>query len=210
MSRGPWNRRKPREYYTASKWNRVQWACGIPQRFWGIKQDSVVPSSFQYENKDGSIQRIASSTQQEYLNARIEHPELLTENRLICITSYPSDEHGLAAACLLASKLVEKQWAANKAPKVRIDDIQDYEQARKLQVPFFSVEPDMLLIHNLNDNTSRERLSLVRDILLSFEGTYRGVVAAADNPLKFARETLRIEPHESYHFEGRPRKIIVK
>jgi hypothetical protein len=208
MSRGPWERHKPAEYYSASEWDKLQWACGIPSRFWKLKPNYVIPATFQYESKKNGIERVTAAVQQEYLTERLAHPELLSNNRLVCITSYPSDEHGMAAACLMARSLIEKQWQAETTVKVRVDDIQDFEQAAKLDVPFFSVEPDMLLIHNINENTPRQRLALVRDLLLKYEGTYRGVVAACENPLKFAREVLHIEPQEFYHFEGRPKKVI--
>ena len=208
--RGPWNRRKPKEYHTASEWDKVQWACGIPQRFWELKSNHISPAAFQYKNKDKSIQRISASLQQDYLEARLSHPELLLENRIVCITSHPTDEHGLAAASLLASSLIGHRWEKREIIKVRVDDIQDYEQALKLDLNFFPVEPDMLFIHNLSENSSRERLSLARDLLLKMEGTYRGVVASCENPLKFSREVLKIEPHESYHFENRPQKVMTR
>ncbi len=134
----------------------------------------------------------------------------MTENRLVCITSYPTDEHGLAAACLLASALIGKRWENNEVIKVRVDDIQDYEKALKLDLNFFSVQPDILFIHNLNENSSKERLSLARDLMLSMEGTYRGIVASCENPLKFARDILRIDPHESYHFGENLTKVIAR
>jgi hypothetical protein len=207
MSRGPWERRKTKQYHQGSDWDKVQWACGIPSRFWNIKPAFINPSAFQYEAKEGR-ERTPANLQIEYLNERQTNPELLTANRLAVFTSHPSDEHGLAAACLLARGLAAKQWEGHEQIKVRVDDIQDYEHAMRLRVPFYSGEPDMLLLYNLNENTPRDRLSLVRDILLNHEGSYRGVVAACENPLKFAREFLHIEPQEFYHFEGRPQKVI--
>lgn len=209
MSRGPWERIKTDEYHKATDWDKVQWACGIPYRFWNIKPACINPSAFQYEGKK-EIERTPANIQVDYLKERQKHPELLKNNRLVCFTSHPSDEHALAAACLLARGLIAEQWEGHQSVKVRVDDIQDYEHAMRLQVPFYSVEPEMLLIHNLNENTPRARLSLVRDILLKHEGAYRGVVAACENPLKFARDILKIEPQEFYHFEGRPSKVITR
>ncbi len=209
MSRGPWERRKTEEYHKGSDWDKVQWACGIPSRFWNIKPAFINPSAFQYEAKEGR-ERTPANIQIEYLTERQTNPELLKAERLVVFSSSPSDEHALAAACLLGRGLAAQQWEAHEQIKVRIDDIQDYEQAKRLSLPFYSGDPDMLLLHNLNENTPRDRLSLVRDVLLRYNGSYRGVVCACENPLKFAREFLHIEPQEFYHFEGRPQKVITR
>jgi hypothetical protein len=91
---------------------------------------------------------------------------------------------------------------------VRVDDIQDYEQCRRINKSFYSGEPDIAVLYNVDPNSSRERLSLIKDLLVHLEGSYRIVVAAADNPFQFARELLHMEPGEVYHFEGKPRKIV--
>jgi hypothetical protein len=73
---------------------------------------------------------------------------------------------------------------------------------------FYPAKPDVVILYNLNDNSSRERLSLASDLLKTdFEGVYRAVVATSDSPLKFAKEKLFLEPQEVYHFEGKPRKV---
>jgi len=87
-------------------------------------------------------------------------------------------------------------------------DIQDYEASLADDIEFFSTTPEMLLIHNLNEDSSKERIRAARDLLRSQEEIYRVAIVASDNPLKFAREFLRLEPQEVYQFEGKPRKVI--
>jgi hypothetical protein len=114
----------------------------------------------------------------------------------------------MAAACLLASAYITKGWLAHQAIRVRVDDIQDYEKCLSIGKSFYSTEPDVVILYNFNDNSSKERLALASDLLKNkFEGVYRAVVAASDSPLKFAKEKLFLEPQEVYHFEGKPRKV---
>jgi len=202
----PWNRQKPREYYEASDFEKVQWSCGIPSRFWNVKLSSIHPSAAKYV-LDGQHSPVKASDQLRYLTERVENPELLNSNRFACFTSYPTDEHAMAAACVMASAYIEEAYMATQPVKVRIDDIQDYEQCIGLKKEFYSVAPDVLIIYNLNDNTSRSRLQLVADILKKYEGVYRAVVASHNSPLEFSRDVLKMEPQEVYHFEGRPRKV---
>jgi hypothetical protein len=152
---------------------------------------------------------VSAALQTKYLTARIEQPELMVANRLVVMTSSPTDEHALAAACLLATAAIRRAKEETSIARVRVDDIQDYEKSIALKREFYAIEPDLLVLYNLNPNSSRERLSLARDLLGSNEGMYRIVVAAADNPLEFAQRSIYMEPHEVYHFEGRPKKKIV-
>ena len=207
MSRNPWNRQKPPEYYAASDFERMQWACGIPSRFWNTLLSSIHPVIAKYNFK-GKVEQAKASDQLLYLTERINNPELLDTNRLACFTSFPTDEHALAAACLLATSYIAQAWNEERAVRVRVDDIQDYEKCRALGKDFYSTDPDIVILYNLNDNSSRERLSLVSDLLKNdFEGIYRAVVGASESPLKFAKEKLFLEPQEVYHFEGKPRKV---
>ncbi len=207
MSREPWQRQKPPEYYTASPFERMQWACGIPSRFWNTKSDSIHPVIAKYNFNDKPL-HIGAREQLQYLTERRDNPDLLDCNRLACFTAIPTDEHALAAACLLATAYIAQKWNANQAIRVRVDDIQDYEKCRSIDKGFYSTDPDVVILYNFNDNSSRERLTLASDLLKNkFEGVYRAVVAASDSPLKFAKEKLFLEPQEVYHFEGNPRKV---
>lgn len=214
--REPWERRKTYEYHKAEDFEKLQWVCGIPARFWNVSLSALHPVACRYENMISGSKRksapevdlISAEVQQDYLQARLDDPELMLVNRVACITSYPSDEHGLAAACFLANAYLKMIWREDRIPKVRVDDIQDYEQCRRLNKSFYSSEPDIVVLYNIDPNSSRERLSLIKDLLVHLEGSYRIVVAAADNPFQFARESLHMEPGEVYHFEGKPRKIV--
>jgi hypothetical protein len=215
----PWERQRPPEYYSASDFEKLQWVAGIPARFWNTAVSSIRPAAFQWATKQpgrtrgGSskdeVTRVTTATQQSYLTARLEQPELLDENRLVVMTSWPTDEHALAAASLLATALIRRSVEQVTVARVRLDDIQEYEKCLSLKRDFYPTPPKFLAIHNLTPNTSRERLSLLRDLLNSNEGSYRVVVVAADNPFKFARESLYMEPDEVYHFEGRPKKKMI-
>ena len=205
----PWERRKPPEYYTASDFEKLQWVAGIPARFWNTALTSIRPKSLNLEPTPDEIMKVSAALQTKYLTARIEQPELMEANRLVVMTSSPTDEHALAAACLLATAALRKTVEENRVPKVRVDDIQEYEKSLALKRDFYTLQPDLLILHNLNPNSCRERLSLVRDLLNSNEGVYRIVVATAENPMEFAQRSLYAEPHEVYHFEGRPKKKLV-
>jgi hypothetical protein len=206
---GPWERRKPPEYYSASDFEKLQWACGIPCRFWNTGVASIRPSTFKYTGHDGnSMESIAASVQKKYFAGRLEQPDLLEMNRIVCITSKPSDDYALSAACLLATAAIKHAWAADDLPRIRVDDIQDYEKSIARKKEFYSASPNMLVLYNFNPNSSKERLALAKDLLNSFEGAYRVIVAAAENPFDFARNHLYMEPHEAYHFEGKPRKVL--
>jgi hypothetical protein len=133
----------------------------------------------------------------------------LDASRLVVMTSSPTDEHALAAVSLLATSLIRRAAESITIPRARVDDIQEYEKCVELKRDFYPTPPSFLAIYNLTPNTSRERLSLVRDLLNKNEGIYRVVVAAAKNPFQFARECLYMEPQEVYHFEGRPKKKMV-
>jgi hypothetical protein len=208
MSREPWNRQKPPEYHTASEYEKVQWACGIPSRFWNTKLSSIHTSTAKYSFKDETPVHIGAREQMQYLTERIDNPEILDANRLACFTSIPTDEHALAAACLMASSYISQDYMALRPVHVRVDDIQDYEKCKSTGKEFYPTKPDVVILYNLNDNSSRERLSLASDLLKTdFEGVYRAVVATSDSPLKFAKEKLFLEPQEVYHFEGKPRKV---
>jgi len=208
MSRNqPWRRRnKPLEYHQASEFEKLLWACGIPSRYWNVALSSLRPVAITYES-NGGIERISASTQAEYLKERVSNPELLQGNRFVCVSSCPSDEHAMAAASLLARAAIQDKFPG-EVVKVRMIDIQDYEASRSDDIEFFSSSPEMLLIHNLNEDSSKERISLARDLLRSMEEIYRVAVVASDSPLKFAREFLRLEPQEVYQFEGKPRKVM--
>ena len=206
MSREPWNRQKPPEYYSASGFEKMQWACGIPSRFWNTKLSSIHPVIAKYEFK-GKPEHVKASDQIRYLTERINNPELLDTNRLACFTSFPTDEHALAAACLLATAYITQAWNADQAVRVRVDDIQEYEKCRAIEKEFYATDPNVVILYNLNDNSSRKRLSLASDLLKDFEGIYRAVVGTSESPLKFAKEKLFLEPQEVYHFEGKPRKV---
>ncbi len=208
MSREPWKRQKPPEYYTASDFEKMQWACGIPSRFWNTNRTSIHPSVAKYQFKDDTPIHIGAREQLKYLTERYDSPELLDVNRLACFSSIPTDEHAMAAACLLATKYIEQGWDAHRAIRVRVDDIQDYEKSKALGKEFYSSDPDVVVLYNLNDNSSRSRLQLAADLLKNdFEGIYRAVVVTSDSPLKFAKEKMFLEPQEVYHFEGKPRKV---
>jgi len=209
MSRNqPWRRRnKPLEYHQASDYEKLLWACGIPSRYWNVALSSLRPVGFTYESSNG-IEHISASTQTEYLKERISNPELLQSNRFVCVASCPSDEHAMAAASLLACAAIKDGHENGDVVKVRMLDIQDYEASLADDIEFFSTTPEMLLIHNLNEDSSKERIGAARDLLRSQEEIYRIAVVASDNPLKFAREFLRLEPQEVYQFEGKPRKVI--
>lgn len=205
----PWERQRPPEYYTASDFEKLQWVAGIPARFWNTAVSSVRPKSFKFEDSSDEMVQVSAALQKQYLTARLEQPDLLESNRLVVMTSSPTDEHALAAASLLATALIRRSVEQMTIARVRLDDIQEYEKCLSLKRDFYPTPPKFLAIHNLTPNTSRERLSLVRDLLSSNEGSYRVVVAAADNPFKFARELLFMEPDEVYHFEGRPKKKMI-
>ncbi len=106
MTRGPWDRIKPPEYHTASDFDKMKWACGIPSRFWSVKLNQIRPAAATYELGD-HIERISAAVQTKYLKERVTNPTLLDSNRLVCFASSPTDEHALAAACLLASAYIE-------------------------------------------------------------------------------------------------------
>jgi hypothetical protein len=208
MSREPWKRQKPPEYWAASHFEKMQWACGIPSRFWNTKQTSIHPSVAKYQFKDDPPIHIGAREQHKYLTERYDNPELLDVNRLACFSSIPTDEHALAAACLLATQYIAQGWNAHRAIRVRVDDIADYEKSKTLGREFYSSDPDVVVLYNLNANSSRERLQLAGDLLKNdFEGIYRAVVVTGDSPLKFAKEKMFLEPQEVYHFEGKPRKV---
>lgn len=204
MDRQPWNRIKPPEYHASSTsdFERMQWACGIPPRHWSVQLDSLSFAKAEYEGKK-EVDLISSKIQEDYFKERMADPELLCMNRFVCITSHPSDEQALAAACLLATAYIEDAWNSGGAIKCRVDDIQDYEQCVRLDKEFYSVSPEVVMIYNLNENSGHDRLRLAADLLKKFEGTYRVAVAACDSPLRFARDFLRMEPQEVYHFEGK-------
>ena len=207
MSREPWKRQKPPEYYSASHFEKMQWACGIPSRFWNTKLSSIHTTIAKYDFK-GEPTQIGAREQMQYLTERENNPELLDCNRLACFTSCPTDEHALAAACLLATSYISQEWKAHRAIRVRVDDIQDYEKCLSVEKDFYSTDPDVVILYNFNDNSSKERLTLASDLLKNkFEGVYRAVVAASDSPLTFAKDKLFLEPQEVYHFEGKPRKV---
>ena len=205
----PWKRQKPPEYYSASDFEKQQWVAGIPSRFWNTAVSSVRPKSFKYKSSSTGMESVPAATQQSYLDARLERTDLLEANRLVVMTSSPTDEHALAAASLFATSLLRKAAEELAVPRARVDDIQEYEKCLMLGRDFYPTAPKFLAIYNLTPNTSRERLSLVRDLINNNEGIYRVVVAAAENPFQFARESLYLEPQEVYHFEGRPRKRMV-
>ncbi len=205
----PWKRQRPPEYYSASDFEKLQWVAGIPERFWNTAVSSVRPKSFKFEDNSNEMVQVSAALQKQYLTARLEQPDLLESNRLVVMTSSPTDEHALAAASLLATALIRRSVEQITIARVRLDDIQEYEKCLSLKRDFYPTSPKFLAIHNLTPNTSRERLSLLRDLLSSNEGSYRVVVAAADNPFKFARESLFMEPDEVYHFAGRPKKKMV-
>lgn len=205
--RAPWERRKPPEYYSASDFEKQQWVAGVPARFWNTSASSLRPKTFKFSDGE-EMTNVPASTQQKYLTARLSDPELMKSNRLVVMTSNPTDEHALAAASLLASAAVKQSMYDSTIARVRVDDIQDYEKCLSLGREFYNIEPELLVLYNLNPNSSRERLSLVRDLLTSNDGVYRIVVAAAENPFEFSRRSLYMEPQEAYHFEGRPKKQI--
>ena len=206
MGRGVWERRKPPEYYQASDFEKLQWACGVPQRFWSTRVNSIHPATITYERK-GNIERFTASLQKKHLDAHLDAPDVLP-NHFAVFSSCPSDEHALSAACVLATARIEHAWQNEYPAKVRIDNVQEYEKAREFKMEFYSTSPDLVMLYNLNDNTSHSRLQLVRDLMESEEGIYRAVVVCSENPLQFAREKLYKEPQEIYHFEGRPRRVI--
>jgi hypothetical protein len=183
------------------------WACGIPNRFWNIRKESIQPAAFKY-GSGKSAENLSVAIQSKYLKARFADPELMRANRFVCITSCPSDDYALAAASCLAAAAISKGWKEGTVSRVRVDDIQDYEKSLALKRDFYSATPDLLVLYNLSPVSSPSRLSLARDLVNSFEGAYRIVVAAAENPFKFARESLYMEPHEVYHFEGKPQKVL--
>ncbi len=210
----PWERQRPPEYYSASDFEKLQWVAGIPERFWNTAVSSVRPKTFKYEQgksytADDAIEQVTAATQQSYLTARLEQPSLLDSNRLVVMTSSPTDEHALAAVCLMATALIRRAAETVSVPRARVDDIQEYEKCVALNRDFYPTAPTFLAIHNLTPNTSKERLSLVRDLMRRYDGIYRVVVAAAENPFDFARKSLYMEPQEVYHFEGRPKKKMV-
>ena len=206
--RAPWERRKSSEYHKASDFEKQQWVAGIPARFWNISASSIRPKSFKYEGKgEEDMTSVTASTQQKYLTARIEQPELLSANRLVVMTSSPTDEHALSAAALMATAVIRNTWPT-RISRVRVDDIQDYERCLSMDRPFYNIDPELLILYNFNPNSSKARLSLARDLLNGNEGVYRVIVAAADNPFQFARECLYMEPQEVYHFEGKPKKTM--
>jgi hypothetical protein len=205
----PWERRKPPEYHKASDFEKLQWVAGIPARFWNTALSSIRPKGLKVDNGDDGMVNVSAALQTKYLTARIEQPELMVANRLVVMTSSPTDEHALAAACLLATAAIRRADEETSIARVRVDDIQDYEKSIALERDFYTIQPDLLVLYNLNPNSSRERLSLARDLLGSNEGVYRIVVATADNPMEFAQQSLYLEPHEVYRFEGRPKKKLV-
>ena len=209
-----WKRYKPAEYYSASDFEKFQWACGIPSKFWNASKSSIHFASAKFEHK-GAINQIPKQTQRKYYEERFNNPEMLLENRFSCFTSFPTDDHAMAAACVLANKLASYIWTSDdlsdaKGILIRVIDIQEYEKCMKYDKEFYSTAPDMLILYNLNDNTSRERLSMVVDLLRQFEGKYRAVIAASESPLEFARKRLYYEPQEVYHFEGDARRVMTR
>lgn len=206
----PWERQRPPEYHSASDFEKQQWVAGIPARFWNTPVSSIRPKSFKFEGAGAvEMMQVSAALQKKYLTARLEQPELLEANRLVVMTSSPTDDHALAAASLLATALIRRAMEQVKIARVRLDDIQEYEKCLSLKREFYPTPPKFLAIYNLTPNSSRERLSLARDLMSSNEGIYRVVVAASESPFKFARESLYMEPDEVYHFEGRPKKKMV-
>lgn len=209
MSRSqPWRRRtRPLEYFQASDFEKLLWACGIPSRYWNVAPSSVRPTAITYQSSDG-IKRVSASVQADYIKDRVGNPDLLLNNRFACLASHPSDEHAMAAACLLARAAIQDAWENDEVVKVRVIDIQDFEGSLAAEESFFTVTPSLLFIHNLNEDSPKERISLARDLVLSMEGIYRAVVVASDSSLKFARDFMRMEPQEVYQFEGKPHRVM--
>lgn len=211
MGLAPWERITPPEYYGASDFEKYQWVFGVPPRYWNVKPASVKPATFQYVDKKKRFVSISDTTQLEYLKERMAHPDLLERNKLAIFTSTPTDDHAMAAACAVINAYLQASWnTGNKLVRVRVDDIQDYEKAEKLGKDFFPSTPSIFVLSNLNDNSSRERLSLTRDLVQKYEGAFRIVVAACENPLTFARERIFVEPDEVYHFDSKLRKVSVR
>ena len=159
----------PAYYHAKSVKERLYFLSGIPERFWSTTQIQL--SSFSATNDDNSISKISLKFQQEYFKNLVDNPK---SKDTVCIASSPTDTHALAGASIIAKRAVDLEL---------ICEMIDLGNQIRLEKA-----PDVIIIHNITEDSTWDRFQLARDWLSRYDGSLTVIVAATANPISFVKK----------------------
>ncbi len=134
---------------------------------------------------------ISDTKQIAMVNDIIENP---LRNRVICISSFPSDARAKSLAAYLMLKAVEKYGVSSPAAR-RGKGVPQWHRVTggykdKYRDEKLAMRPAMLVLSNITSESTPSKLEKVRDILDMYEGITRVVVLGGKNPVDFFSERM--------------------
>ncbi len=156
-------------------WERKLHSLDIPRLFWTDRFEQL---GFYKTTFEGMA--FTPAQQRNWIKYLVKNVE--RKGALVVLSSEPTDTGALIAGFHLL-----KSWFEQQMPVAVLNTATDSKR--------FERYPSMILIHNVLDNATPERIQTARDLCLRFKHALKlVVVAGAKNPERWAVSNLRLHP----------------
>ena len=186
--------KKTRAFMKENPLNQLYYLANIPRRFC---KDVPLPSPIDivYGSDQNNPLIISRNEQIAWINRLLSDPKELRKNYFIGIGSEPTDESGLKLACAIAKSALKQtymNYVKFNVDFINAETLKDYKKN--------NFDIDILVIHNVIECITNNRLQDIRDALSLFEYAFRIVVVSGTNPLYFLLRFLKMKPNGVFYF----------
>ena len=151
-------------------------AAGVPVHFWNTDLKRV-----KFRGSTFRGRKLSATATRSYLEADLREPP--RRQPIVVVASQPTD----TGALYLAYGVMVQYGNIHSVPTAIINAAED--------VPHFQDYPPFVLVHNILDKATAERVEKVRDVLLRFPVAFRVVVlAGVADPEKWLKSRVGIYP----------------
>ncbi len=186
--------RKTSEYHSATRVEKCYYVSKIPSKYWK-NYILPLPSTLTIEGYKKKVIRITKDEQIEWIEKFTQDKNQLRKNYIIGIGSIPTDNQGMKLACAIAKFAINNMLLTYRKYNVEMINSSELSENKHDETL------DMLILHNLLKDTTKERLQLVRDNLYYYNAAIRIVVIAGLDPVTFFTNKLQMKLNCAFHFK---------
>ena len=186
--------RKTSEYHSATNVEKCYYVSKIPSKYWK-NYILPLPSTLTIEGYKKKVIRITKDEQIKWIEKFTQDKNQLRKNYIIGIGSVPTDNQGMKLACAIAKFAINNMLLTYRKYNVEMINASELSENKHDETL------DMLILHNLLKDTTKERLQLVRDNLYYYNAAIRIVVIAGLDPVTFFTNKLRMKLNCAFHFK---------
>lgn len=193
--------RKGPVYREAPQDDRVLRAHGLPTRYWDVTVEEGQRLAEQVRTIGiprawrNTVHQVTAVRQRKLIASLLTDRDALRRSQVIGIGSSPTDELGMALAAAIVRRARDLKLRPLCISMRRgLEDV--------------SVEPDVVILHNMTAECHAARAHLCRDWLDRFDDTLRFVVVAGCDPYTFSHTRLFCPLDDFLYLEGELREDV--